>query len=106
MTAKLTHAKSQQVCFSYDNNYYYLLYVLYIFFNNTGTEVNWVQCEECNKWYHYVCVGLNKKAVQKLARYECFRCNAEEIKEEAEDNNSNTSMDGVSKLLSMINDQL
>lgn len=62
--------------------------------------MNWVQCEECEKWYHYICVGLNKKAVQKMERYECFRCKdvemgADAVKEDEVDNVSNTSLDGV-----------
>lgn len=57
-----------------------------------------MQCEECNKWYHYICVGLNKKAVQKMERYECFRCKAPvDVKEE--EDNSNASNEAVSTLL-------
>ncbi|XP_021966599.1 lysine-specific demethylase lid isoform X2 [Folsomia candida] len=63
----------------------------------TGSEVNWVQCEECNKWYHYICVGLNKKAVQKMERYECFRCKAPvDVKEEEDNSNASNEAEFTS----------
>ncbi|KAI9015137.1 transcription factor S-II, central domain-containing protein [Gaertneriomyces semiglobifer] len=33
-----------------------------------------IQCDNCSEWYHGSCVGLTKKAGQKLSQYHCPAC--------------------------------
>lgn len=40
----------------------------------TGEEVNWVQCDRCEEWYHLLCVGLGDDEVTEDEEYECFKC--------------------------------
>lgn len=40
----------------------------------TSSEVNWVQCDTCQLWYHLVCVGLTSESVQYIETYHCFPC--------------------------------
>ncbi len=40
----------------------------------TSSEVNWVQCDTCQLWYHLVCVGLTNESVQTIAAYFCYPC--------------------------------
>lgn len=40
----------------------------------TGEEVNWVQCDRCEEWYHLLCVGLGADEVTEDEEYECFKC--------------------------------
>ncbi|XP_022330439.2 lysine-specific demethylase 5A-like isoform X4 [Crassostrea virginica] len=40
----------------------------------TGEEVNWVQCDRCEEWYHLLCVGLGTDEVTEDEEYECFKC--------------------------------
>ncbi|KAK3610530.1 hypothetical protein CHS0354_008964 [Potamilus streckersoni] len=37
-------------------------------------EVNWVQCDRCEEWFHLLCVGLAEDEVTEDKDYECFRC--------------------------------
>lgn len=39
-----------------------------------GEEVNWVQCDRCEEWYHLLCVGLGTDEVTEDEEYECFKC--------------------------------
>jgi histone demethylase JARID1 len=39
-----------------------------------GEEVNWVQCDRCEEWYHLLCVGLGADEVTEDEEYECFKC--------------------------------
>ncbi|XP_067685038.1 lysine-specific demethylase 5A-like isoform X3 [Haliotis asinina] len=39
-----------------------------------GEEVNWVQCDSCEKWFHLLCVGLGKEEVSEDEEYVCFQC--------------------------------
>ncbi|XP_041348681.1 lysine-specific demethylase 5A-like isoform X2 [Gigantopelta aegis] len=39
-----------------------------------GEEVNWVQCDKCEKWLHLLCVGLSKEEVSEDMDYVCFEC--------------------------------
>ena len=45
-------------------------WLIYIF---TG-EVNWVQCDRCEEWFHLLCVGLAEDEVSEEEDYECFLC--------------------------------
>lgn len=40
----------------------------------SGEEVNWVQCDRCEEWYHLLCVGLGTDEVTEDEEYECFKC--------------------------------
>jgi len=37
-------------------------------------EVNWVQCDRCEEWFHLLCVGLAEDEVSEEEEYECFNC--------------------------------
>ncbi|XP_060607947.1 lysine-specific demethylase 5A-like isoform X1 [Ruditapes philippinarum] len=37
-------------------------------------EVNWVQCDRCEEWFHLLCVGLAEDEVSEEEEYECFSC--------------------------------
>ena len=39
-----------------------------------GEEVNWVQCDGCEEWFHLLCVGLAEDEVSENEDYMCFRC--------------------------------
>lgn len=43
----------------------------------TGEEVNWVQCDHCEEWYHLLCVGLGSDEVKEDEDYKCFKCNGQ-----------------------------
>lgn len=49
----------------------------------TSTEVNWVQCDTCQLWYHLVCVGLTSESVQYIEAYYCFPCKQKRAKQSA-----------------------
>uniref|UniRef100_A0A1I8HHV5 [histone H3]-trimethyl-L-lysine(4) demethylase n=1 Tax=Macrostomum lignano TaxID=282301 RepID=A0A1I8HHV5_9PLAT len=39
----------------------------------TGGQVNWVQCDRCTEWYHWLCVGVRSDA-ELVGSYYCSRC--------------------------------
>ncbi|XP_025106262.1 lysine-specific demethylase 5A-like isoform X3 [Pomacea canaliculata] len=39
-----------------------------------GEEVNWVQCDGCELWFHLLCVGLGKEQVTEEEDYVCHTC--------------------------------
>ncbi|XP_045603249.1 lysine-specific demethylase 5A isoform X2 [Procambarus clarkii] len=39
-----------------------------------GQNVDWVQCDGCEGWFHYVCVGLKAGDVHEDEDYMCLRC--------------------------------
>lgn len=39
-----------------------------------GQNVDWVQCDGCEGWFHYVCVGLKAGDVHEDEEYMCLRC--------------------------------
>ncbi|KAK3104094.1 hypothetical protein FSP39_024364 [Pinctada imbricata] len=45
----------------------------------TGEEVNWVQCDRCEEWYHLLCVGLSSEEITEDEEYECFKCKNKNI---------------------------
>lgn len=46
-----------------------------VFFNNflLGSTIDWIQCDNCNKWYHNVCIKLTK-VVKKNSKFVCKYC--------------------------------
>lgn len=45
-----------------------------VFFVAVESEVDWVQCDVCNKWYHMFCVGLSKNQIKPDDDYVCRKC--------------------------------
>lgn len=43
--------------------------------NPTGQNVDWVQCDGCEGWFHYVCVGLRPGDILEDQDYMCRDCN-------------------------------
>lgn len=39
-----------------------------------GDEVNWVQCDTCELWFHLLCIGLGEDEVSENEDYVCFSC--------------------------------
>ena len=39
-----------------------------------GEEVNWVQCDKCEKWLHLLCIGLSKEEISEDTDYICYEC--------------------------------
>ena len=37
-------------------------------------EVEWVQCDDCNFWYHLLCIDLPPHVAHSLEKFSCFRC--------------------------------
>ncbi|KAK3857439.1 hypothetical protein Pcinc_003821 [Petrolisthes cinctipes] len=40
----------------------------------SGQNVDWVQCDGCEGWFHYVCVGLKAGDIHEDEEYKCSRC--------------------------------
>ncbi|XP_027231088.1 lysine-specific demethylase 5A isoform X2 [Penaeus vannamei] len=40
----------------------------------TGQNVDWVQCDGCEGWFHYICVGLKAGDVLEDEDYMCLAC--------------------------------
>ena len=41
-------------------------------------DKNMILCDRCKKWYHYSCVGINKKNIPKT--WKCARCTGKDFK--------------------------
>lgn len=39
-----------------------------------GQEVDWIQCDSCNKWFHMLCVGVDKTKFADEEDYACRLC--------------------------------
>ncbi|XP_069947647.1 lysine-specific demethylase 5A isoform X2 [Cherax quadricarinatus] len=39
-----------------------------------GQNVDWVQCDGCEGWFHYICVGLKAGDVHEDEDYMCLKC--------------------------------
>lgn len=37
-------------------------------------EVEWVQCDDCNLWYHLLCIDLPPHVAHSIETFSCFRC--------------------------------
>ena len=37
-------------------------------------DINWVQCDSCEKWFHLLCIGLGEDEVSETEDYVCFSC--------------------------------
>jgi len=42
----------------------------------TDSTVNWVQCEDCQRWFHIRCINLTYQEVKVMDMYKCLRCQA------------------------------
>ena len=40
----------------------------------TGDEVGWVQCDQCELWFHLACVGLSSEKAESMDSYHCRLC--------------------------------
>lgn len=40
----------------------------------TGDQLEWIQCDLCEKWFHFLCIGLQKDDVAEHEDYECSVC--------------------------------
>lgn len=40
----------------------------------TGDQLEWIQCDLCEKWFHFLCIGLQKDDVPEHEDYECSAC--------------------------------
>lgn len=36
--------------------------------------MEWIQCDLCEKWFHFLCIGLQKDDVPEHEDYECSAC--------------------------------
>ena len=43
-------------------------------FHPVGQNVDWVQCDGCELWFHYVCVGLSSGDIVEDEDYLCNIC--------------------------------
>ena len=43
-------------------------------------NVDWIQCDTCEAWFHFSCVGLTQPEVSTMGDYNCPACNTCEIK--------------------------
>ena len=41
---------------------------------SVGTEVNWVQCDRCEEWFHLLCIGLGEDEISEHEDYVCYKC--------------------------------
>ncbi|RXG69427.1 Lysine-specific demethylase 5A [Armadillidium vulgare] len=39
-----------------------------------GSNVQWVQCDGCDLWFHYACVGISQKDITEDEDYLCLTC--------------------------------
>jgi hypothetical protein len=37
---------------------------------------NFVQCEACQQWFHWECIGMDEEAIEEVDAYICHRCTA------------------------------
>lgn len=51
---------------------------------NTGEPM--IECDKCNEWYHFRCVGMSAEHAARLSQYVCVRCEATEKGKRPEDN--------------------
>lgn len=40
----------------------------------SGDEVDWVQCDSCEQWFHLVCIGLTSEKAEALESFKCSLC--------------------------------
>ena len=43
-------------------------------------KVDWIQCDTCEAWFHFICVGLTQSEVSSMGDYNCPACNTCKIK--------------------------
>lgn len=42
----------------------------------SGDEVDWIQCDSCQLWFHLVCIGLSSEKAEALDSFKCSLCTA------------------------------
>lgn len=42
-----------------------------------GEELDWVECDACDNWYHWTCVGFDPKKYKKGKKFYCPRKNCQ-----------------------------
>ncbi|XP_076035943.1 lysine demethylase 5 isoform X2 [Oratosquilla oratoria] len=58
-----------------------------------GQNVDWVQCDGCEGWFHYVCVGLSHGDVSEDEEYMCSACSAKPQQNKADELTEEESVD-------------
>lgn len=58
--------------FSLNLNFEYKLNLFFYLFS--GEEVEWVQCDKCENWYHIICVGISSEEASAVDEYICPDC--------------------------------
>lgn len=53
-----------------------------------GDEVDWVQCDKCELWFHLTCLGLSKRDVSADDDFVCRTCRPSTISMAAGDHSS------------------
>ncbi len=48
-------------------------------------EINWIECEQCDEWFHQLCVAITDKKYTKLnstnEKWYCFGCSNERLEQ-------------------------
>ena len=39
-----------------------------------GENVTWIECDQCKRWFHQVCVGLEEEEVMDETYFVCVKC--------------------------------
>ncbi|KAL2558325.1 PHD finger protein ALFIN-like 3 [Forsythia ovata] len=45
--------------------------------NNYGTEVFWICCDVCGRWFHGTCVNITRAEAEHIEKYKCLTCSNE-----------------------------
>lgn len=53
-----------------------------------SSELSWVQCDQCQLWYHLLCVGLTIESVEEIDVYHCFSCKQKTLLDKETANNN------------------
>ena len=39
-----------------------------------GKDIDWVQCDGCDKWLHAYCIGISIEMIEKMEKFYCQNC--------------------------------
>ena len=42
-------------------------------------QVNWIQCDACNRWFHFCCAGLKTNNVSPKTSFICSFCQEKKV---------------------------